>query len=89
MAKAAGQPQLVEEIEVHFKDGVGIDIFDCNGNKIEMTAAGVKINGSLIDLQGNYKGAGDVQTKANTTLDTHLHSNAGGAGDSGPPVPGT
>ena len=74
---------------VHFKDGVGIDIYDCNGNKIELTSAGVKINGTLIDLHGNIKGAGDIQTSTNTTLDTHLHQNAGGAGDSGPPVLGT
>ena len=74
---------------VHFKDGVGIDIFDCNGNKIEMTSAGVKINGTLIDLSGAIKGAADIQTGNATTLDTHLHQNAGGAGNSGPPVLGT
>jgi hypothetical protein len=74
---------------VHFKDGVGIDIFDCNGNKIEMTSAGVKINGTLIDLTGAIKGAADIQTGTNTTLDTHLHMDAGGAGNSGKPVLGT
>ena len=74
---------------VHFKDGVGINIYDCNGNKIEMTSAGVTINGTLIDLTGAIKGKADIQTGTNTTLDTHLHTEAGGAGDSGPPVLGT
>lgn len=74
---------------VHFKDGVGIDIYDCNGNKIEMTSAGVKINGTLIDLTGAIKGAADIQTGTQTTLDTHIHQNAGGAGNSGTPVLGS
>jgi hypothetical protein len=36
-----------------------------------------------------FQSAGDVLTHANTTLDSHLHSDSGGAGDSGPPIPGT
>ncbi len=75
---------------VHFKDGVGIDIYDCNGNKIEMTSAGVKINGTLIDLHGNIKAAGDVQTSTNTTLDTHIHSGVtSGGANTATPVLGT
>ena len=74
---------------IFFEDGKGITIKDCNGNKVVFDSKGVTFNGSLIDLQGNYKGAGDVQTKKNTTLDTHVHQDAGGAGNSGIPVPGS
>lgn len=56
-----------------FKDNV-------NGNLIEMTVDGVKINGAVISK------AGDVTTKHGTSLDKHVNTKVmGGPDNSGPP----
>ena len=73
----------------HFIDGQGIDRVDVNGNTIRMNSQGVVINGVIIDRNGNIKAPGDITAGNGVTLETHLHSNSGGSGDSGPPVPGT
>lgn len=58
----------------------GIEIHDKNNNVIVMGADGVKINGALIDLNG------DVITKHGTSLDKHVNTLVTpGVGVSGPP----
>ncbi len=58
----------------------GFVIHDKNGNSIVGGPAGVVINGATITL------AGDVISKTGVHLDTHVHTDGGGVGDSGPPV---
>jgi hypothetical protein len=68
-------------------NGPGIAIVDEFGNTIQTSAAGVTINGVLIDLAGNVFAPGGVQagtgTSDSVTLQHHRHS--GGP----PPDPGT
>lgn len=62
-------------------DDRGIILEDhVNNNKIEMIAAGVRINGALIDHNG------DVITKHGTSLDNHVNTKVmSGSDNTGPP----
>lgn len=77
----------------HNVDGKnGQVVTGANGSTITFTQGSIifKIGGGTHTFTATqFKSAGDVLTYQNTTLDTHLHSDAGGAGESGPPVPGT
>jgi hypothetical protein len=57
----------------------GFKIIDKFGNSIQGTSTGVLINGFLIKLNG------DAVTQHGTDVDTHVHTNGGGVGNSGPP----
>jgi hypothetical protein len=54
---------------------------------------GFDLNGVIIDKNGNVTAPGDITagfgTSDSVTLQDHLHSNAGGSGNSGKPVAGT
>jgi hypothetical protein len=58
----------------------GITIKDDNGNTITMGSNGIVLDGATVTMSG------DVVTKAGVDLNTHVHSDAGGSGNSGPPV---
>lgn len=79
--------QVTPNQYLHYIDGVGIDIVDCNGNVIHMQSAGVNINGLIIDQHGNLTTPGGVQagtgTSDSVTLQYHIHPGTT------PPVPGT
>ena len=87
MYHAAICMQVTPKQYLHFIDGVGVDIVDCNGNVIHMQSAGVNINGLIIDVHGNLTTPGGIQAGTGTadsvTLQHHNHS--GGS----PPTPGT
>ena len=79
--------QVTPNQYLHYIDGVGIDIVDCNGNVIHMQSAGVNINGLIIDKHGNLTTPGGIQAGTGTgdsvTLQFHIHPGTQ------PPVPGT
>jgi len=80
---ASGQPVMLSA------NGSSV-VIDGAGN-ITMTVAsgGVfSVVAATAMFSGNVTAAGHV-TGAAVILDAHLHSNAGGTGNSGPPVPGT
>ena len=61
---------------------------DPAGKAVEIAAAGgIKLVGP-VTVTGPIMASGDISSNG-TTLETHIHSNTGGSGDSGPPVAGT
>lgn len=65
----------------------GITIADKNGNRIDMNSGGIAITATKLTNSGDIV-AGDGGSDQ-VSLQNHLTSNAGGSGNSGPPVPGT
>ena len=70
----------------------GTVVEDSNGNKIEMTAANIKVQGSMVVVQGNQVMLGGQGgepiikgTSFLTLFATHIHPT--GVGPSGPPIP--
>ncbi len=77
---------------------VGTSTLQMTATGIYLTAAEIGLNGDIVQTAGS--GAGTVSmigpvtvtndvTAATVSVAHHLHSDAGGSGDSGPPVPGT
>ena len=73
----------------------GITIVDKNNNKIVLDSSGVTITpaNSTVKINGSLKATGAViagfGTGDQVSLQTHLHINSGGVGDSGAPKAGT
>ena len=71
----------------------GFNLTDAYGNTLLGTADGIVVNSVTITRTGEVRAPGNVfagyDTGDQVDLQQHLHSRAGGSGDSGPPVPGT
>lgn len=52
----------------------GMSAQDMNGNTIVMNAAGIRINGVLIDRSGNVSTAGEITAKSSHTVSQHTHT---------------
>jgi hypothetical protein len=72
MQDGSGNPAGFELVDVYGNKSVfsnsGITTTDKFGNKIEMIAAGVKINGVLIDMTGNVSGIAKLTTTDTASL---------------------
>lgn len=62
-----------------------------NGSGVTITAPnGITLNGVTIDSSGNVNSPGTIKGSGTVDLETHKHSGVTtGAGQSGPPIPGT
>ncbi len=85
--------QVTPNQYLHYIDGVGIDLVDCNGNVIHMQAAGINLNGVIIDQTGKISAPSDVIANSGAgfvSLVNHIHSGVTpGGGDTATPVAGT
>lgn len=62
---------------------------DASGNVTITAVASLTVLAADALFSGNITASGHITGASGVILDAHLHSAAGGSGDSGPPVPGT
>lgn len=85
-----GQTQAGAPIQYFSFTANGLNITDKNGNVISSNGSGpltiTAPNGCVVNGV-TISSSGDVIAKNGVSLENHVHSDAGGSGNSGPPVP--